>query len=57
MKSDCDCSYCKNNNECEVNHWYDGITLCPKCHPKELEYTPSKTNKKYNIFRKMLDDP
>ncbi len=50
MKKDCQCQYCKNEvneyfcircgfnyNECEVFHYFDGITLCPKCHPKESE--------------------
>jgi hypothetical protein len=47
MKQDCECSYCKNEvneyfcikcgynfNECESFHKFDGITCCPKCHPK-----------------------
>ncbi len=46
MKENCECSYCKhgvneyfcvkcfyNFNECEVFHFIDGATLCPKCHP------------------------
>ncbi len=48
MKSDCECSYCKNEvneyfcvscgynfNECESFHKLNGVTYCPKCHPEE----------------------
>lgn len=47
MKTDCECRYCKakideyfcsscrhNFNKCESFHEFDGITLCPKCHPE-----------------------
>ena len=56
MKENCGCRYCKekvneyfcvsckyNFNECEVNYFYDGITLCPKCHPKDIKlHTPNE---------------
>ncbi len=50
MKPDCECQNCKhkvdeyfcfkckyNFNECESFFKFDGITLCPKCHPETCE--------------------
>jgi hypothetical protein len=48
MKKDCECTYCQkevdeyfcitckfNFNQCESFYEFDGITLCPNCHPKK----------------------
>ena len=77
MKQDCECTYCKNQvneyfcgicgynfNECESFHEFDGMILCPKCHPKNcpfmIKYEPTETdkknNKKYNIFLKYVSN-
>lgn len=57
MREGCECSYCKakvneyfcakcgyNFNECESFHQFDGMTLCPICHPKDL-WCPTKPEK------------
>ena len=54
MKEECECSYCKNKvdeyfciqcgynfNECESFYKYDGIILCPKCHPYREKFGTS----------------
>jgi hypothetical protein len=67
MREDCQCPYCKekvneyfcskcfyNFNECEVLHSFEGVQLCPKCHPKPLSDKQKKDASLMNLIHRAM---